>query len=149
MRGEERAMPLLTKRRFPFLVLPAVCGAALMLALAGCSSLEMPGSAKYFSNQPGGMPFFKVASGLGGPTLAVQKGDGTWTKPRPMKPIGQNEPPLSTTPGLSKLVENAHRVDDYVFLEFTPTAKLHGQPVPSHYFLLPGGFAYPVEPAKR
>jgi hypothetical protein len=139
---------LLMKRPLATLAL-AFTFAAAALTVTGCSSLEMPGSARYFSNQPGGMPFFKVASGLGGPTLSVQKDDGTWTRPRPMKPVGRNEPPLSTTPGLSQLVENAHRVDDYVFLEFTATAKLHGQPVPSHYFLLPGGFAYPVEPAKK
>ncbi len=119
------------------------------LALPGCSSLEMPGSARYFSNQPGGLPFFKVASGLGGPTLAVQKPDGKWTAPHAMKSLGANQPPLSTTPGLADITESAHRVDDYIFLEFKADAKLHDQPVPSRYFLLPGGFAYPVQPLKR
>jgi hypothetical protein len=118
-------------------------------ATAGCSSLEMPGSARYFSNQPGGLPFFKVSSGLGGPALAVQKSDGTWSKPHAMKPIGPGEPPLSTTPGLPELVESAHKVDNFVLLEFKANAKLHGQPVPSHYFLLPGGFAYLVQPNAR
>jgi hypothetical protein len=118
------------------------------LVLTGCSSLEMPGTARYFSNQPGGLPFFKVASGIGGPTLAVQKPGNKWTKPRTMKPIGPNDPPLSTTPGLAAIVESAHRVDDYAFIEFKPSAKLHGQPLPSPYFLLPGGFAYLVPQPK-
>ena len=116
---------------------------------AGCSSLEMPGTARYFSNQPGGLPVFKVASGIGGPTLSAQKPDGKWTPPHVMKALGPNEPPLSTTPGLAQLVESAHRVDDYVFLEFKPDAKVHGQPVPSKFFLLPGGFAYQVTPQNR
>jgi hypothetical protein len=65
-----------------------------------------------------------------------------------MKPVGPQDPPLSTTPGLAALVDSAHRVDDYVFIEFKPTAKDHGQPLPSKYFLLPGGFAYPVPAPK-
>lgn len=117
-------------------------------ALAGCSSIEMPGSARYFSNQPGGLPLFKVSSGVGGPALAVQKPDGKWTHPHEMKSLGPGEPPLSTTPGLAAIVESAHRVDDYVFLEFKPNAKVHDQPVPSKFFLLPGGFAYLVPPPK-
>ncbi len=118
------------------------------LALAACSSIEMPGSARYFSNQPGGLPFFKVTSGLGAPALSVQKPDGKWTPPHAMKPLGSNEPPLSTTPGLAALVESAHKIDEYVFLEFKPDAKVHGQPVPSKFFLLPGGFAYIVPSPK-
>ncbi len=98
---------------------------------------------------PAGLPFFKVVSGLGGPALAVKKPDGKWTPPHVMKPLGPNDPPLSTTPGLTNLVESAHRVDDYVFLEFKPDAKVHGDPVPSKFFLLPGGFAYQVEPSAR
>ncbi len=65
-----------------------------------------------------------------------------------MKALGPSDPPLSTTPGLAAIVESAHRVDDYVFLEFKPDAKVHGQPVPSKFFLLPGGFAYLVLPTK-
>jgi hypothetical protein len=109
----------------------------------------MPGSAKYYSNQPGGAPFFKVVSGLGGQGLSVVKPDGKWTPAHTMKPLGPNDPPLSTTPGLAALVKSAHRVDDYAFLEFKPDATVHGQPVPSRYFLYPGGFAYPVSPAAR
>ena len=118
------------------------------LVLTACSSIEMPGTARYFSNQPGGLPFFKVSSGLGGPALAVSKPDGSWTKPNVMKPLGPQEPPLSTTPGLAAIAESAHKVDEYVFLEFKPDAKVHGQPLPSRYFLVPGGFAYLVEPPK-
>ncbi len=120
--------------------------ALLALACSGCSSLEMPGTARTFSNQPGGPPFFRVASGLGGPVMAVRKPDGGWTPARRLKPLGPNDPPLSTTPGLIAMVENAHRLDDYVFLEFKPDAKVNGQPLPSRYFLQPGGFAYLVKP---
>jgi hypothetical protein len=130
--------------------MPRLLFAALViLALAGCSALETPGSAQYFSNQPGGLPFLKVGSSMGGPTLAVLKPDGAWSKPRVMKPVRTDEPPLSTTPGLAALVENAHRIDDYVFLEFKRDAQLHGRPLPSRYFLLPGGFAYPSQPPGR
>jgi hypothetical protein len=125
------------KRLFGFLPL-------IVLALTGCSAIEMPGSARYFSNQPGGLPFFKVASGVGGPTLAVRKIDGKWTKPHLMKTLGPSDPPMSTTPGLAAIVDSAHKVDDYVFIEFRKDAKVHGQPVPSKFFLLPGGFAYLV-----
>jgi hypothetical protein len=117
-------------------------------ALVGCSSIEMPGSARYFSNQPGGLPIFKIGAGLGGPTLSAQKDGGKWTHPRMMKPVGPGEPPLSTTPGLTAIVKSAHRVDDYVFIEFKSDAKVHDQPVPSKFFLLPGGFAYLVSPPK-
>jgi len=123
--------------------------AILGLALAGCSALEMPGSARYFSNQPGGLPFLKIGASPGGPTLAVMNPDGSWSKPRVMKPVRADQPPISTTPGLAALVENAHRIDDYVFLEFKPDAQLHGRPLPSRYFLLPGGFAYPSQPPGR
>lgn len=136
------------KRLFAPLTLGALA-LALTLVTTACSSLEMPGSARYFSNQPGGLPFFRIASGVGGPTLAAQKPDGKWTKPRLMKTLGPGEPPLSTTPGLAEIVESAHKVDNFVFLEFKPDARLHGQPAPSRYFLLPGGFAYPVQPAGR
>lgn len=118
-------------------------------ALAGCSALETPGAARYFSNHPGGLPFLKIGSGMRGPTLAVLEPDGTWSKPRVMKPVRADQPPISTTPGLAALVENAHRIDDYVFLEFKPDAKLHDRPLPSRYFLLPGGFAYPSQPPGR
>jgi hypothetical protein len=121
--------------------------AVVLLALAGCSTLETPGSAKYFANRPGGLPFLKIASSMRGPTLAVLGPDGTWSKPRVMKSVRADQPPLSTTPGLAPLVENAHRIDEYVFLEFKPGAQVHGRPLPSRYFLLPGGFAYPSEPA--
>ncbi len=123
--------------------------AAFTLVLVNCSSIEVPGSARYFSNQPGGAPFFKVASGVGGPSMAVQKDDGKWGRPHAMKPVGLQEPPLSTTPGLAALVKSAYRVDRFVFLEFRPDAKDHGRPLPSKYFLLPGGFAYVVPPAGR
>ena len=134
---------------------PSVLSAARLLALLGalslaaCSSLEMPGTARYYSNQPGGPAFFKIGSGLGGPTLSARKDDSKWTKPRPMKALGPGDPPLSTTPGLAEIVESAHQVDTFIFLEFKPDAKLHGQPVASRYFLLPGGFAYPVQPTGR
>ena len=114
--------------------------------MAGCSSLEMPGTARYFANQPGGTAFLRVAAGAGAPTIAVRQPDGKWTRPRAMKPVRTDEPPLSTTPGLAPLVASAHRVDTYVFLEFKRDATFRGQPVPSRYFLLPGGFAYPVKP---
>jgi hypothetical protein len=136
------------RREFQFMKRFLVPLAFFALACGGCSSVEMPGSARYFSNQPGGMPFFKVAAGMGTPTLSVQQPDGKWSRPRMMKPLGANNPPLSTTPGLSAIVESAHRIDDYVFLEFKPDAKVHGQPVPSKFFLLPGGFAY-VVPAPK
>ena len=112
--------------------------------------MEMPGTAKYYSNQPGGTPFFKVVPGLGGPGLSVMKPDGKWTPAHTMKPLSPTEPPLSTTPGLAELVQTAHRVDDYAFLEFKAGATAQGRPVPSRYFLFPGGFAYPVSgPARR
>lgn len=129
----------------PLFVLPAL----LLLALAGCSSSGLPGSARYFSNQPDGPAFFRVTSGLGNPALAVRTPDGKWTKAHEMEPIGPNDPPLSTTPGLAALVKSGHRVDDYAFLEFKPGATANGHPVPSRYFLFPGGFAYPVSPGAR
>lgn len=71
---------------------------------------------------------------------------GTFTEARPMTRLGRDEPPLSTTPGLAEIVETAYRVDDYIFLEFTADAKYQGKPAPSRFFLLPGGFAYEVDP---
>ncbi len=127
--------------KFPLLPL-----ALLVLTLAGCQSMEMPGSARYFSNQPDGQPFFKVTSGMGSMSMAVLEPGGTWTPPRAMKAIGTNDPPLSTVPGLAAMVQSAYRVDDYVFLELRADAQAQGKPVPSRYFLLPGGFAYPVQP---
>jgi hypothetical protein len=123
--------------------------ALMALALAGCSSIEMPGSARYFANQPGGQPLFRVASGPTGPTLSAVGPDGKWTKARVMKTVRSDEAPFNTTPGLAAMVESAHRIDNFVFLEFKPTAKVGGKPVPSRYFLLPGGFAYVVPAANR
>lgn len=120
--------------------------AGLVFATVGCSSVELPGSARYFSNQPGGEALFKVAFSPGGPTLSARTPDGKWTPPRALKPLRTNEPPLSTTPGLAAMVKSAHSVDDYVFMEFQPDAKVGGRSVPSRYFLLPGGFAYTVSP---
>lgn len=116
------------------------------LAVAGCSSVGVPGSARYFSNQPKGEPYFRVSAGLGAPTIAVRKPDGKWTKARTMKKLGANDPLIASTPGLAELVENAYQVDDYAFMEFRADAKDHGQPLPSRYFLYPGGFAYLVSP---
>ncbi len=114
------------------------------LFLSGCSTVELPGTARYFSNQPNGAPFFRVTTGVGGSALSVIKPDGKWTKGHPMKPIGISEPPLSTVPGLAELVKSAYSVDDYAFLHFRSDATVGGRPVPSLYFLYPGGFAYPV-----
>ena len=108
----------------------------------------MPGSARYFANQPGGLPFFRIASGFGGPTLSVWSPEGKWTRPRAMKTAGPNDPPFNATPGLFAMVESAHSIDDYVFIEFNPNAKSQGQPLPSRYFLYPGGFAYPIPAPK-
>lgn len=107
----------------------------------------MPGSARYFSNQPNGEPFFRVSSGLGAPAIAVRRPDGKWTKARGMKRLGPDDPLIAGTPGLAELVESAYRVDDYAFIEFRADAKDRGHPLPSRYFLYPGGFAYPVKPA--
>ena len=122
--------------------------AAFSVFLAACSSLEMPASARYFSNQPGGLPIFKVSSGLGGPALDVAKPDGGRTNSRQMNAVRAQEPPLSATPGLAEIAESAHRVDEYVFIEFKAGARVHGQPLPSQFFLLPGGFAYLVQPPR-
>jgi hypothetical protein len=114
------------------------------LVLTGCSTLEMPGSTTYFANQPGGQPFFKVSSGLGAPSLAVRDYGGKWTKSQKMEPLKPTDPPLSTTPGLAVMVESGYSIDSYAFLKFKPGSTASGKPVPSLYFLYPGGFAYPV-----
>lgn len=121
----------------------------ITLALAACSTVELPGTAKYFSNLPNGDPFFKIATGVGGSSLSVLKPNGKWTKPHAMKPIGPDDAPLSTTPGLAELVKAAYSVDDYAFLQFKHGATVGGRPVPSDYFLYPGGFAYPVSGASK
>ena len=131
-------------KSLPVLFAPLCAGSIALLILSGCSALEVPGSGRSFSNQPNGDPFFRIGSGLGAPTMAVRKPDGKWTKPRAMKSIGPQDPPFNTTPGLAEMVKSAYRVDDYAFLEFKADARDHGQPLPSRYFLYPGGFAYPV-----
>jgi len=120
------------------------------LALVGCSSVTLPGgTTRYFSNAPGGAPFFRVSSGVGGDSLEVQTAPGQWSHPHKMEPVKASEPPLSTTPGLAPIVKTALRVDNFIFIEFKPTAKLDNKPLPTPYFLLPGGFAYRVPAPRR
>jgi len=117
------------------------------LALAGCSSVDLPGSALYLSNKPGGQPFLRFEPGLGAPTLAIY--DGTqWTPARKMEVLRLDEPPVTFTPGLAPLLKSAYRIDSYLLFVFKPGSKVHGQPLPSQYFLNPGGFAY-VVPAPK
>jgi hypothetical protein len=117
------------------------------LLLAGCSSLDLPGSTTYFSNKPDGPPFLKLSSGISAPMLAIY--DGTqWTPERKMEVLKLTEPPITFTPGLAGILKSAYRIDSYIFMIFKPDAKVHGQPLPSRYFLQPGGFAY-VVPAPK
>jgi len=85
---------------------------------------------------------------MGGDSLTVQTAPGQWSKPHKMEPLKPSDPPLSTTPGLAPIVKSALRVDNFIFIEFKPTAKLDGKPLPTPYFLLPGGFAYLVHAPK-
>ncbi|MGH8046826.1 MAG: hypothetical protein ACREKL_06235 [Chthoniobacterales bacterium] len=118
------------------------------LLLAGCSSLELPGSATYFANSPNGEPFFKVTSGMGTPKMAVSGGGGVWTPAEKMEPLKLTEPPVTLTPGLSDILQSAYRIDSYLFFTFKPGARVSGKFLPSRYFLQPGGFAYPVPAPK-
>jgi hypothetical protein len=121
--------------------------ALLPLLLAGCSSMDFPGSAMYFSNKPGGPPFLKFTPGVGAPMLAIY--DGTqWTPERKMDVLKLNEPPITFTPELAPLLKAAYRIDSYLLLVFKPGAKVRGETLPSQYFLQPGGFAY-VVPAPK
>lgn len=116
-------------------------------ALAGCSSVELPGSALYLANKPGGPAFLKFSPGIGAPTLAVYDG-AQWTPPRKMDVMKLDEPPITFTPGLTPLLRAAYRVDSYMLYVFKPDAKVRGETLPSQYFLNPGGFAYPVPAPK-
>ena len=124
---------------------PAVLLAVVLLA--GCKSLDMPGSAMYLANRPNGTPFLKVSSGMGAPTLSLFDGS-QWTPPRKMEDVPLTEPAITVTPGLANLLTRAYRIDSYLLLEFKPDAKVRGQALPSRYFLQPGGFAYVVPPPK-
>jgi hypothetical protein len=113
------------------------------LLLAGCASLDLPGSTTYFANKPNGTPFLRLTSGVGAPQLAVYDGV-QWTPSRKMETLKLDQPPITLTPGLAPILKSAYRIDSYMFFVFKPDAKVGGKALPSRYFLEPGGFAYVV-----
>jgi|GEM_PF-1431173 hypothetical protein len=120
-----------------------------LIVLSGCATVPVTsgGISGYYSNQPNGVPRFRISQGIGGYKMSVFTGEG-WTEGRPMKVASETEKELSAIPWFAQLVETAWSIDGFLFLKFKPGAELNGEKLPTSYALAPGGYAYRVAAPK-